>query len=40
MRDDNVSLDLMEFVETNILPRYTQFDSGYRCVPRFGTGRS
>ena len=27
--DKNVSLDLMEFVETQVLPRYTAFDKGH-----------
>ena len=27
--DNRVSLDLMEFVETNILPRYTAFDKAH-----------
>jgi uncharacterized protein len=36
MRDDNVSLDLMEFVETNILPRYTQFDSAHQLTHVMG----
>ena len=29
MIDQNVSLDLMEFVEQNILPRYNQFDKAH-----------
>ena len=29
MIDKNVSLDLMEFVEMNILPRYNQFDKAH-----------
>lgn len=29
MIDKNVNLDLMEFVEVNILPRYNQFDKGH-----------
>ena len=28
--DNNVSLDLMEFVETEILPRYAGFDKAHR----------
>lgn len=30
MIDNNVSLDLMEFVETQILPRYAAFDQAHR----------
>lgn len=30
MIDNNVSLDLMEFVETQILPRYANFDQAHR----------
>ena len=30
MIDKNVSLDLMEFIETEILPRYANFDSAHR----------
>lgn len=30
MIDNNVSLDLMEFVEKEILPRYSQFDQAHR----------
>ena len=30
MIDINVSLDLMEFVETQILPRYANFDQAHR----------
>lgn len=30
MIDKNVSLDLMEFIETEILPRYANFDQGHR----------
>ena len=30
MMDKNVSLDLMEFVETEILPRYASFDQAHR----------
>lgn len=30
MIDNNVSLDLMEFVETQILPRYANFDHAHR----------
>ena len=30
MIDNNVSLDLMEFVETQILPRYATFDQAHR----------
>lgn len=30
MIDQNVSLDLMEFVETEILPRYANFDKAHR----------
>lgn len=29
MIDNNVSLDLMEFVETNVLPRYASFDKAH-----------
>lgn len=29
MNDHNISLDLMEFVETNILPRYNAFDKAH-----------
>ena len=29
MIDNNVSLDLMEFVEVNILPRYNAFDKAH-----------
>ena len=29
MIENNVSLDLMEYVETTILPRYTQFDKAH-----------
>jgi len=32
MIDNNVSLDLMEFVETDILPRYTQFDKAHNLT--------
>ena len=30
MIDANVSLDLMEFIEQNILPRYAEFDKAHR----------
>ncbi len=30
MIDKNVSLDLMEFIETEILPRYANFDQAHR----------
>lgn len=30
MIDNNISLDLMEFVETQILPRYAKFDHAHR----------
>ena len=30
MNGRNVSLDLMEFVEQNILPRYNSFDKAHR----------
>ena len=30
MIDNNVSLDLMEFIETEILPRYSAFDQAHR----------
>lgn len=30
MIDNNVSLDLMEFIETEILPRYANFDQAHR----------
>ena len=30
MNDHNISLDLMEFVETNILPRYNAFDKAHK----------
>lgn len=29
MTDNSVSLDLMEFIETNILPRYAEFDKAH-----------
>ena len=32
MIDQNVSLDLMEFVEQNILPRYVQFDKAHNLA--------
>lgn len=32
MIDQNVSLDLMEFVEQNILPRYAQFDKAHNLA--------
>lgn len=32
MIDKNVSLDLMQFVETEILPRYSAFDQAHRLV--------
>lgn len=32
MIDNNVSLDLMEFIETDILPRYTQFDKAHNLT--------
>lgn len=32
MIDINVSLDLMEFVETQILPRYANFDQAHRLT--------
>lgn len=32
MIDNNVSLDLMEFVETEILPRYTAFDKAHQLA--------
>ena len=32
MIDNNVSLDLMEFVETQILPRYSAFDAAHRIA--------
>lgn len=36
MTDNNVSLDLMEFVETEILPRYTAFDKAHRTAHALG----
>ena len=32
MIDNNVSLDLMEFIETDILPRYTSFDKAHNLT--------
>lgn len=32
MIDNNVSLDLMEFIETNILPRYNVFDKAHNLT--------
>ena len=32
MIDNNVSLDIMEFIETDILPRYTSFDKAHNLT--------
>ena len=32
MMDKNVSLDLMDFIETEILPRYSRFDKAHNIT--------